>query len=213
MSATAALLVVLESQDKICRFLIKHDWSSILLKFDLPSNYNLELVGLLPQCRGEQPWEAQLRRLLGARHLALQYDRWLAETGQGGLAHIDLLPSAYRSRHRFLEHHNLPPTDRVRKILAVGERILRIERNIGVRGISLMLLPIFSTFSDMSRKKEDEIVNLLVSHATYSGTIQIASIFSTVLDYYQVWYSRQVMPNCRDIPANPLGSLPRVPAV
>ena len=136
-------------------------------------------------------------------------DRWLAETGQGGLAHIDLLPSAYRSSLSFLEHHNLPPTGRIRKILSVGERLLRIERSIGIPGISLMLLPIFSTFSDMSREKEDEIVNLLKSDATYSGILQTSYHFTAVLDYYQNWYARQLMQNYRGVTTNHLGNHPR----
>ena len=173
MSASAALLVVLQSWVRICQFLIKHDWSSILLKFRLRSSYSLELVGLLPQCRGEQPWEAQLRRLLGARHLALQYDRWLAETGQGGLAHIDLLPSAYRSSLSFLEHHNLPPTGRIRKILSVGERLLRIERSIGIPGISLMLLPILRFYRHRTTSQQCWIITKIGMHDSLCRTIAV----------------------------------------
>src|SRR4051794_6145443 len=81
VSAAQVLTRLLDSLDALRGFLIKHDWSGVLSKFGPQPDRDLVLISLLPRCNGEQMWEAQLRRLLGERYLAIQADRWLAQIG------------------------------------------------------------------------------------------------------------------------------------
>ena len=80
------------------------------------------------------------KRLLAIRYLASGYEMWLQDRGE-----VLMLRDSYEKPRNhglckiFMQEHGLPNTSQVRGWIENGQKVLRIERDVGVPGASLSL--------------------------------------------------------------------------
>ncbi|EED22517.1 hypothetical protein TSTA_060150 [Talaromyces stipitatus ATCC 10500] len=170
MRKTGASEVLLEVQmkEKVTREFFQQDWSLILSKFQLKADDDPRLVGLLPMIKDEGLLEAQLRRLLASRHLALKEERWLQENLPWPPDNIASIPNAYRRGPDFLRNEGLSGHIQYAAVngLSLGQRSRRLENDVRSEGIAFALLPVFSKLSHLDSSQEKELNKKLQDERT-----------------------------------------------
>jgi hypothetical protein len=147
-------------------------------------------VSLLGTLEQEDPWVAQLRRLLVSKYLAIGEEKWKRK--QGLPSNDDLLPSHYRHGYDFVRTVELWE-DRtfVSAGLRQGQRCRRIEIAMRNEGISFALLPVFSRLSHLTREEENDIIHELQS-GRYDDVQQLGFDLSALARDYQQWFNDEI---------------------
>lgn len=160
---TEEILFKIEKNLQIIENFFQRDQSFALLKFNLnPHTDDARLVALLPRIDGERFLEAQLRRLLGTRSLAL---RRAADDSV--------------SNSQFLSREGLDDTEL--DALRQGLRTREIESGVGSEGISLLILP---CFAQLLRLTQDE-VQVLIKTLSQPRFLLVADMLTPLLHFYQ----------------------------
>jgi hypothetical protein len=122
-------------------------------------------------------------RLLCTRDLTTEYIYTSSNYRQGAAR-----GRRHGSTMTFIRDRGLPerPT---KNALKVGQKLLDIERQTDIPGISLVLMPAWYMFERFS---EVEILATLLLHGDYAELKDVAHIMSKVLSFYQRWYSRRL---------------------
>jgi hypothetical protein len=170
---------------------LSNDFSLILSKFGLKIGLDARRISLLPTLEGESAWEGQLRRLTGSRHLASEEETWLAESGDTPDNAVGL-PNYYRRGPDFLRAQGLwNDGEKISVDLSQGRKLRRIERAVGLEGVSLALLPAFHRFQHLPMDQETRLIGLL-KKARYENILRLARRLSTLSSSYQHWFDYQL---------------------
>lgn len=147
----------------------------------------MSLLGTLEQ---EDPWVAQLRRLLASKYFAIGEKKWKRK--QGLPDNDDLLPNHYRHGYDFVRTVELWE-DRtfVSAGLRQGQRCRRIENAVRNEGISFALLPVFSRLSHLTREEENDVIRELQS-GRYDDVLQLGFDLSALARDYQQWFNDEI---------------------
>ncbi|CRG92884.1 hypothetical protein PISL3812_09959 [Talaromyces islandicus] len=169
-----------------------NDWSLIHSKFGQKIGLDARRISLLPTLQDEDPWEGQLRRLTGSRHLAEEEETCLAKDGYT-LENATSLPNYYRQGPDFLREQGLwNDRETISKGLSQGHKLRRIERAIGFEGISLALLPAFPRFPHLALDQETRLIFLLRNENRFEKILKLGSMLSSFSRSYQNWTNYQL---------------------
>jgi hypothetical protein len=171
----------------------RYDRSLIVSKFRLKPDVDPRLVFLLATLEGEEPLEAQFRRLLTSRYLAKREENW-NQHRRNGWVHADIvrLPNYYREGPSFLQSEGLwEHREYVSISLSQGRRSRRIEINTGIEGISYALLPIFPRLPHLQLAEEDALIQELLG-GSWDDILQLGRDLSPLAGRYQPWFEHEI---------------------
>lgn len=167
------IISTVRANRKDIRDFFKRDQSFVLSKFPLnPQDHNPIRIALLSTVDGEESLEVQLRRLLASRHLALKREA-----------------SPYGSDIEFLRGLGLG-SDAVNG-LHHGQRNRRIEKGVGVDGISLETLSCSTLLLHLRRDGESVLIETF-NNTDSAEYLQEARAFTPLLHLYQRGFDEDV---------------------
>ncbi|KAB8227921.1 uncharacterized protein BDW43DRAFT_292830 [Aspergillus alliaceus] len=127
------------------------------------------------------------KKLLALRYLSTQYEIWLGQKSEPATVNFHL-PDNLGLRPTFLLEQNLPNTPLARKWLETGQKLLRIEREVGFQGISFVFIFVLARFPHFY---ESEVTNAicLLKNGAYPEIIWLAIRVTPELIDYQDYYT------------------------
>lgn len=167
------ILSIIRSRLEDIQQFFQRDQSFALSKLNFdPRTDDARLVALLPAVEGEEYFEAQLRRLLATRSLALQ--RAANESV---------------SMSEFLRDVGLSASER--DAVRQGERARQIEIGTGVAGSSFLLLPCFARLIGLNDEQVWMLINKLIA-PDFQPYLQKAGPFTPLVHSYQQGFDNDI---------------------
>ena len=190
IEATALLNEVHERLDDTRSF-FKDDQTPLIAGICTSEHYTDPRMVCLSGRKGKQPMGELFKRMLAIRFLSMKYEEWLGQHRLGlppGGQYQANPPANHGLCKYFIREQSLPDTSQVRNWFMWGQKLLRIEREVGIPGVSLVLtcvLPKFPHFND------SEVTNAiyLLKDGFYPSVKQMAEIFTTELGGLQDLYA------------------------
>jgi hypothetical protein len=131
-------------------------------------------------------------RLLCIRPLAEDYMKAFSDLRRGK-GKIEQVPDKHTRRGGwigfFIKERGLPPRNRTTMALRLGQKIIHIEREVDMPGISLVLLPVLCKCERLASSELKRLVELLRS-GSYPELMETARMLSLKLVQYQLLYNR-----------------------
>ena len=157
----------------------------------LPDPPFLGLVGK-EGTKCKQPMDELFKRMLAIRFLSMEYEGWSAEkSGQppGNQYQTDR-PANHGLCKRFIREQSLPDTSRVRGWFMCGQKLLQIERGVGIPGVSLVLTCALPKFPHFHGPEVNNAI-LLLNDGSYPDIIHMAIQFTVEFEDLQDLYAKK----------------------
>ena len=190
IEATALLDEVQEKLHETRKF-FKDDQTSLIAGICTSEHYTDPRMVFSSGRKGQQPMGELFKRMLAIRFLSMKYEEWLLQYRPLGGQYQANSPANHGLCTHFIREQSLPNTSQVRNWFLWGQKLLRIEREVGIPGISLVLtcvLPKFPHFND------PEVINAihLLKDDSYPGVKHMAEKFTVELDGLQDFYTKRI---------------------
>ena len=143
-----------------------------------------------PKCK--QPVGELFKRMLAIRFLSMEYEGWSAEkSGQppGNQYQTDR-PANHGLCKHFIREQSFPDTSRVRGWFMCGQKLLQIERGVGIPGVSLVLTCALPKFPHFHGPEVNNAI-LLLNDGSYPDIIHMAIQFTVEFEDLQDLYAKK----------------------
>ena len=141
----------------------------------------------------KQPMGELFKRMLAIRFLSMEYEGWSAEkSGQPpGSQYQTNRPANHGLCKLFIREQSLPDTSRVRGWFMCGQKLLQIEREVGIPGISLVLTCLLPKFPHFYGPELNNAIRLL-NDGSYPDIIHTAIQFTVEFEDLQDLYAKKM---------------------
>lgn len=189
LSAETIIHTAEENLELVRKFLLKDQTGAIFRSaYELGNDPRTAVLSLRS---GDGGFEVSLLRLLACRFLALRRRQFFpVGIVKGGIQQRSK-SKRMGSGRPFIKAMGLPLTNQTEDGLKRGEKVLQIEDETGVPGISLALLPCLAKFDHLYSDEIRRVPRVFASQPLVLGAAQ-ASEWSQLLRSYQTVYNRHV---------------------
>lgn len=146
--------------------------------------------------RCKQLMGEHFKRMLAMRFLSMEYEGWSAEkSGQlPGSQYQSDRPANHGLCKLFIREQSLPDTSRVRGWFMCGQKLLQIEREVGIPGISLVLTCMLPKFPHFHGPEVNNAIRLL-NDGFYPDIIHTAIQLTVEFEDSQDLYAKKMGSN------------------
>ena len=197
IEATALLNEVQERLHDTTKF-FKDDQTPLIAGIWTSGHYTDPRTVCLSGSKSEPPMGEQFKRMLAIRFLSMKYEEWQGQERLG--LPPGLLPDGQCQKKpppnhglcgRFIREQSLPNTSQVRNCFLGGQKLLHIEREVGIPGISLVLTCVLSKFPHFNDSEVTNAIHLL-KKGSYPKVKDMAEKFNVEFGGFQDFYAKRI---------------------
>ncbi|BCR83552.1 uncharacterized protein ACHE_10954S [Aspergillus chevalieri] len=170
------------------------DQTAIIRRIHLCEGQDPRIVFLSAKEKGRSTISNQFKRLLAVRFLALQYEKWLMHT-TGEPLEAALCNNRLHNHGQwkaFIRKQRLPGKSQCRGWVESGQKLLKIERETCIPGISLAFIPVLPRIPHLyNAELENSINSLKHGYPEIRELAQDLEKFSDYFDTYSKYICRQ----------------------